>query len=166
MRERFDTVFNFYDSFRRSKVPVIGRVQGKASGFGCAMAALCDITICADSSLFQLPETSHGIMPTIAMSALIDRVGRKAITYMTYTAKFINAQHALAVGIVSQVVPDKELDNTLEHVVNRVKDIPLPAVHAVKEFATYSIGQPTAVVEQYARNLHATINSSEAMRMK
>ena len=105
-------------------------------------------------------------MPTMAMSALIDRVSRKAITYMTYTAEFINAQHALAVGIVSQVVPDKELDNTLEHVVNRVKDIPLPAVHAVKEFATYSIGQPTAVVEQYARNLHATINSSEAMRMK
>ena len=54
----------------------------------------------------------------------------------------------------------------ISSLVNRVKDIPMPAVHAVKEFAAYSIGQPTAVVEQYARNLHATINSSEAMRMK
>ena len=164
MRERFDIVFNFYDSFRRSKIPVIGGVQGKASGFGCAMAALCDITICTDSSMYQLPETSHGIMPTMAMSSLIDRVGRKAITYLTYAADFINAQHALAVGIVSKVVPDNELDNAMDHIIKRIKNIPMPAVHAVKEFSTYSIGQPVPVAEQYARNLHATINSSEAMR--
>ena len=166
LRERFDTVFNFYNAFRRSKIPIIGRVQGKALGFGCAMAALCDITICTDTSQYQLPETSHGIMPTMAMSALIDRVGRKAITYMTYAADFITAQHALAVGIVSQVVPEDELDSTMDHVVNQVKNIPMPAVHAVKEYATYSIGQPITVAEQYARNLHATINSSEAMREK
>ena len=164
MREKFDTIFNFYDAFRRSKVPVIGGIQGRAAGFGCAMAALCDITISTETSRYQLPETSHGIMPTMAMSSLIDRVSRKAITYMTYSADFIDAQHALSVGIVSQVVQENKLDDAIEFMIQRIKNIPKPAIHAVKEFATYSIGQPITVAEQYARNLHATINSSEAMR--
>ena len=37
-------------------------------------------------------------------------------------------------------------------------------IEAVKEFTSYAIGQPMPMAEQYARNLHATINSSEAMR--
>jgi hypothetical protein len=49
-------------------------------------------------------------------------------------------------------------------VIDRVKNIPIPAIHAVKEFTNYAIGQPMPMAEQYARNLHATINSSEAMR--
>lgn len=164
MRDRFDTIFDFYDSFRRCSIPVIGRVQGKAVGFGCAMAALTDITIAADTSLYQLPETTHRIMPTMAMSSLIDRVGRKAITYLTYSGDFIDAHHALAVGMISQVVPEKDLDQAINHIVERVTNIPLAAVHAIKEFATYSIGLPMPNAEQYARNLHATINSSEALR--
>jgi len=164
MRDKFDVVFDFYDSFRRCTVPVIGRVQGKACGFGCAMAALTDITIAADTSQYQLPETTHQIMPTMAMSSLIDRVGRKAITYLTYSADFIDADHALAVGLVSQVVPEKDLDGAVDHMVDRVRNIPMAAIHAVKDFATYSIGLPMANAEQYARNLHATINSSEALR--
>ena len=164
MRENFDVIFNFYASFRRSKVPVIGGVQGKAVGFGCALAALCDITISTDTSQYQLPETSHGIMPTMAMSSLIDRVGRKAITYLTYSADFISAQHALSVGIISQIIPEDEFESTIDHVIDRVKNIPIPAIHAVKEFTNYAIGQPMPMAEQYARNLHATINSSEAMR--
>ena len=164
MREKFDKIFNFYDSFRRSKIPVIGGVQGKAAGFGCALAALCDITISTDTSEYQLPETSHGIMPTMAMSSLIDRVGRKAITYMTYSADFITAHHALSAGIISQVVPEDELEQEIQHLIKRIKNIPMPAIEAVKDFTSYAIGQPMPMAEQYARNLHATINSSEAMR--
>ena len=79
MRQRFDAVFDFYDSFRRSPIPIICGVQGKAIGFGCAMAAICDITISAQDAIFQLPETSHGIMPTMAMSSLIDRVKKNSV---------------------------------------------------------------------------------------
>ena len=166
MRGKFDLIFKFYDSFRKVKIPVIGRVQGKASGFGCAMAGLCDITIASNTSQFQLPETSHGIMPTMAMSSLVDRVGRKAISYLTYSSDYIDADHALSVGLISKVVPREELDKEVSHIVGRIRGIPMAAIHAVKEFTTYSIGQPMPNVEQYARNLHATINSSEEMRKK
>jgi enoyl-CoA hydratase len=53
MRERIEVIFNLYDAFRRSKVPVIGVVQGRAAGLGCALAALCDITLASEKARFQ-----------------------------------------------------------------------------------------------------------------
>src|SRR5438874_839603 len=44
-REVSDVIFNCYGSFRRASIPIIGVVRGRAAGFGCAIAALCDITI-------------------------------------------------------------------------------------------------------------------------
>ena len=166
MRHRFDAVFNFYDSFRRSPIPIICGVQGKAIGFGCAMAAICDITISAQDAIFQLPETSHGIMPTMAMSSLIDRVQRKAILYLTYTAMPVDAKYALNSGLISQIVPAKQLNKSVEEAAEAIRRIPFPAINAVKEFSTNSIGLPMSAAEDYARSLHSLINSSEAMRDK
>ena len=166
MRHRFDAVFNFYDSFRRSPIPIICGVQGKAIGFGCAMAAICDITISAEDAIFQLPETSHGIMPTMAMSSLIDRVQRKAILYLTYTAMPVDAQYALNSGLISQIVPAKQLNKSIEEAAEAISHIPFPAIKAVKEFSSNSIGLPISAAEDYARSLHSLINSSEAMREK
>ena len=166
MRQRFDAVFDFYDSFRRSPIPIICGVQGKAIGFGCAMAAICDITISSEDAVFQLPETSHGIMPTMAMSSLIDRVQRKAILYLTYTAMPVDAQYALNSGLISQIVPANQLKNSIEEAAEAIRRIPFPAINAVKEFSTNSIGLPMSAAEDYARSLHSLINSSEAMRDK
>src|ERR1043166_8970695 len=86
VRERSETIFNLYGAFRNAKLPIIGVVQGRAVGLGCALAALCDITIASDRARFQFPETAHRIMPTIAFSALVDRMPRKAATFMMYSA--------------------------------------------------------------------------------
>src|SRR5207248_1718117 len=51
LRRRNDVVFNCYGSFRRCEIPVIGMVKGRALGFGCAIAAVCDITLAADTAL-------------------------------------------------------------------------------------------------------------------
>ena len=92
---------------------VIGVVQGRALGMGCAVAALCDITIACDDARFALTEMANRTLPTIAMSGLIDRVGRKGITYLTYTALEVDAPTALAYGIVSLVVPKADVEAAL-----------------------------------------------------
>ncbi len=79
LRHQNEVIFNCYGAFRGSPAPIVGVVQGRALGFGCALAALCDITIAAHSATFQLPEMGHNIMPTMAMSSLVDRVPRKAL---------------------------------------------------------------------------------------
>jgi enoyl-CoA hydratase len=164
MREKFDVVFDLYDAFRNAKIPIVGIVQGGAHGFGAALAALTDITICSDKAKFSLPETSHNIMPTMAMSALMGRVNRKALMYMTYTCDEIDAQTALSFGLVSQVVPHSDLKATEQAIIPKLNRIPRSAIKAVKEFSTEGEELNTKSAKAYARNLHATINSSESLR--
>lgn len=166
MRGKIDVIFNLYDAFRRSKIPIIGVVQGRAVGFGCALATLCDITIASEKARFQLPEMGHQIMPTIAMSALIDRVPRKALMYLVYSTDEIDAHNALTFGIVSQIVSPNQLDAAVESLVAKLKNTPMPALMAVKEYARSAYGMSTQAANDFAKNLHATINSSSAMHPK
>src|SRR6267142_6179703 len=52
----YDVIFNAYTAIRNCPVPVVCAVQGRALGRGCALAALCDITIAVDVSNFETPE--------------------------------------------------------------------------------------------------------------
>ena len=164
VRQRADTIFNLYGAFRNSKVPIVGVVQGRAVGLGCALAALCDITIASSDARFQFPETAHRIMPTIAFSALVDRMPRKAATYMIYSAQDIDAQKALSFGIVSNVVPPHELDIAVTTLIDHFKSMPLAAVLAVKEYAGSAFEMGTQAATDFARNLHATVNSYSGMK--
>jgi enoyl-CoA hydratase len=164
VRGQVEVIFNCYDAFRRSKVPIVGVVQGKATGFGCALAALCDITVASDKARFQVPEMAHNIMPTIAMSALIDRVAPKALMYLAYSTEEIGAQQALSIGLISSVVPSSELAVAVGQLVDKLKKYPLPALMAVKEYAKFAYGMDTAAANDFAKNVHATINSSSKMR--
>ena len=164
LRGQVEVIFNCYDAFRRSKAPIVGVVQGKAVGFGCALAALCDITIASEKARFQLPEMHHNIMPTIAMSALIDRVPRKAVMHLVYSTEELSAQQALAIGLISSVAAPNQLDAAVNQLVEKLKKYPLPAVMAVKEYARVAYSIDTQTANDLARNIHATINSSSKMR--
>ena len=113
-KQAFDVIFQAYGAIRNSRVPVIGVVQGRALGFGCAIAAVCDITLASDKAQFQVPEMAHNILPTMVMSSFIDRVPRKAFTYLVYSTAVISAERALSFGIVSDVVPAAGLDDAVK----------------------------------------------------
>ena len=106
-RRQSEVIFNSYAAFRAATVPVIAVVRGLAAGYGCAIAGVADITIAAESATFQIPEMAHRIMPTMVMSALMDRVSRKDLTYLVYSTAIISAARAREAGIVSEVVPGR-----------------------------------------------------------
>src|SRR6266516_1866524 len=152
LRRRNDVVFNCYGAFRRCEIPVIGVVRGRAFGFGCAIAAVCDITLAADTAKFQVPEMAHNIMPTMVMSALVDRVPRKAMSYLVYSTATVSAQQALACGLASAVVPEAGLDATVDQLCRNIIKAPLPATHAVKEYVRSAPDMSTPGAVEYARN--------------
>jgi len=164
LRRRNEVVFNCYGAFRRSPIPIVGVAQGRSIGFGCALAALCDITIASDSATFQFPEMGHNIMPTMAMSALVDRVPRKALMYLIYSTAVIGAERALSFGLVSEVVPASKLDETVQNLCAALLKSPAPATLAVKEYAQAALSMDLQGAIDFARNLHATINTSSEMR--
>jgi len=165
-RDSSDVIFDCYGAFRKARMPVIGAIQGRALGFGASIAALCDVTIAAESATFQVPEMLHNIMPTMVASALVDRVHRKALSWMIWSSEVIDARQAMAFGLVTQVVPDAQLDATVKKLTDRMLATPPVAVMAVKDFAKVAYDMPIAGAVDFARNLHATVNSSPQIKRK
>jgi enoyl-CoA hydratase len=163
LRRRNDVVFNCYGAFRRCEIPVIGVIKGRALGFGCAIAAVCDITLAADTAKFQVPEMAHNIMPTMVMSALVDRVPRKALTYLVWSTAVVSAQRAREAGIVSEVHPTAELEAAVEALCAQIMKAPRPARVGCKDYARAALDMDVTGAVEYARSIHAVINSSSEM---
>ena len=166
LRRRNDVVFNCYGAFRRCEIPVIGVVKGRAFGFGCAIAAVCDITLAADTAKFQVPEMAHNIMPTMVMSALVDRVPRKALTYLVWSTAVVTPARAREAGIVSEVFPAAELDQAVEALCEQIMRAPRPARVGCKDYARTALDMDVTGAIDYARSIHAVINSSSEMLPK
>jgi enoyl-CoA hydratase/carnithine racemase len=78
----------------------------------------------------------------------------------------VSAQTALAMGIVSQVLPGDTLDGVVANFVRRLLSMPQPALEAVKEYASLAPELGSRGALQLARNLHATVNSSAHVKKR
>lgn len=165
-RAFFEAVFNCYGAIRNSPIPVIAVVQGRALGFGCAIAAVADITLASDQASFQVPEMAHNILPTMVMSALADRATRKALAYLVYSTKPVSAERALSYGIVSDVVPRDALEAEVETLCANILQAPAIATDGVKDYLRHALTMDVPAAIDYARNLHAVVNSSREIRGK
>lgn len=94
-------------------VPVIALVHGYALGGGCELALACDWIIATDRAVFGQPEVNLGIPPGFGgTQRLARRVGSARALELITTARQIKAEEALAIGLVTRVVPAGELRNT------------------------------------------------------
>lgn len=92
------------------EVPVIAAVNGAAVGAGLDLACMCDIRIAAQAATFAESFVGLGIIPGDGGAFLLQRlVGTAKAAELTFTADAITANEALAIGLVSYVVPDDEV---------------------------------------------------------
>ena len=90
--------------------PVIACVRGFALGGGCELAMACTIRIASDDARFGQPEVKLGVIPGYGGSQRLPRlVGRGAAMKMLLSGAIIDAQEALRIGLVEEVVPGAEL---------------------------------------------------------
>ena len=101
--------------------PVIAAVNGFALGGGCELCMACDIRIAGDKAKFGQPETGLGITPGFGGTQRLPRiVGLAKAKELIFTAQNIDAQEALRIGLVSQVVPGEELMDTALDMANKI----------------------------------------------
>jgi enoyl-CoA hydratase len=153
-------MMSVYTALRELAVPTLSVVQGAAYGFGCALAGACDMTIAAESARFRLPEMSRGLPPTLAMSALWDRLAPRSIGYLVYSTAELNAQNALAIGLASCVVPDNELAQSADKLVQTICYEPLDAIKAVKEYLKAAPSMPAPARGGFGASIFAAVLSS------
>jgi len=108
----------------------------------------------------------HNILPTMVMSALADRATRKALAYLVYSTKEVSAERALCYGIVSDVVPADALEAEVETLCANVLQAPAIATEGVKDYLRHALTMDVPAAIDYARNLHAVVNSSREIRGK
>jgi E-phenylitaconyl-CoA hydratase len=114
--------------------PIIAAVNGYAFGGGFEIALACDIRIASDNARFGLTEVTLGLIPGWGGSQRLPRMipfGKAA--ELLLMGKRIDANEALALNIVSKVVPQKDLMSTAIEWANQICQCAPLAVQAAKE---------------------------------
>ena len=89
--------------------PVVAAVNGLAVAGGCEIALACDFRIAADTAWFGLLEPKRGLVPGAAVQLLPRMLSYGDASWMLLTAARVDAEHALRIGLVQQVVPAADL---------------------------------------------------------
>jgi enoyl-CoA hydratase len=100
-------------AIRRAPQPFIAAVRGPAAGGGFALALACDVRIAGESARFNAAFIRIGLTACdMGVSYHLPRCVGSSVAYeLMLTGRFINAQRALATGLVSELHPDAEVDD-------------------------------------------------------
>ncbi|MHB0967993.1 MAG: enoyl-CoA hydratase/isomerase family protein, partial [Bellilinea sp.] len=100
----------FMPSMLELKKPVIAAINGPAVGMGITIPLLCDIRIAGESAKMWFRFTELGLVPEAGSPYMLPRlVGLGRAMELCLTARMIDAQEALRIGLVTEVVADDQL---------------------------------------------------------
>jgi len=101
--------------------PVIAAINGFALGGGCELALACHMRFASESARVGLPEVGLGIIPGYGGTQRLPRiVGLGLALELITTARMIDAQEALRIGLVNRVLPASELMPHCEKVAGEI----------------------------------------------
>jgi enoyl-CoA hydratase/carnithine racemase len=102
--------------------PVIARVHGVATAAGCQLVASCDLVVASTDAWFGTPGVKIGLFCTTPAVPLVRVIGRKRAMEMLLTARPVDAETALAWGLVNRVVAPQELDAAIDEYVATITE--------------------------------------------
>lgn len=105
-----------FDAVAAIPVPTIAAVTGYALGGGLELALACDFRISATDCTLGQPEILLGIIPGAGGTQRLTRlVGNSKAKDLIFTGRFVQADEALSLGLVNEVVaPEKVLERSME----------------------------------------------------
>jgi enoyl-CoA hydratase len=132
------TVFTF-------PLPTVAAVNGAALGGGFDLAVMCDLRICADTARFGHPEHRFS---QVVYAPLHDLVGGARARDLVLTGRGVDAAEALALGLVTRVVPAAALLGEAVDLAGEVAQAPRDVLVAMKTKITRRAGvQPGATLD-------------------
>ena len=142
--------------------PVVCALVGDAFSAGLELALACDIRIAAEGARFGFPETALGLIPMGGGSQRLPRlVGRGKALEMILSAEPIDAQEALAIGLVSAVVPGDALIAEAEAVAGRIAERGPLAVRYAKEAIARGLEMTLEQALRYETDLTVILQTTE-----
>ena len=106
-----DTAVSVAPSLAGLNRPTIAALNGETRGQGLEIALACDIRLASANATFSLPQTGEGTIPQDGATQRLPRVvGKEQALEMLLLGETVDAAAALRLGLVSRVLPEKELD--------------------------------------------------------
>ncbi|HSA81103.1 MAG TPA: enoyl-CoA hydratase [Geminicoccaceae bacterium] len=104
--------------------PVIALVDGIATAAGCQLVAACDLALATTNARFATSGVRYGLFCSTPMVPLSRNLARKPAMEMLLTGDFIEADQALHLGLVNQVVSPDKLEDAFDALLARLLDKP------------------------------------------
>ncbi len=115
-------------SILRLPQPVIAQVQGIATAAGCQLVASCDLAMASSEAEFAVSGANLGLFCSTPAVALSRSVSRKTALEMLFTGEFIDADTAVAKGLVNRAVDAVELENCTMQLARSIAEKPREAL--------------------------------------
>ncbi|WP_380168188.1 enoyl-CoA hydratase/isomerase family protein [Jannaschia sp. R86511] len=145
-----------FTCWRAAGVLSVAAVHGPAVGAGFQLALACDLRLVADTASFRMAETSLGLVPDLAGTApLVRAVGEAAAIEICLTGRPVGAEEAVRLGLARARVPEAELEQATDDLVQAVLAAPAAATAATLDLLRGAAGR--ADVEQRQRERTAQV---------
>ncbi len=147
-------------ALRSCRLPVIAQIQGFCIGGGIVLACACDIRIADESATFAVPAAKLGLGYEYEnYEALIRIVGYGAAAQMVLTAQPIDAQRALQIGLVQEVISTEKLSSRVREISNQMAAL-APMTLAATKASALAAADP-ALRAQAASAIDACFDSDD-----
>jgi enoyl-CoA hydratase/carnithine racemase len=100
--------------------PTLGFIHGYANGAALGLLQHMDVVVAARGTRCSFPEITYNLPPSLVASYLGQKVGEKATRYLVMTGEEVDADRALAMGLVSSVVEPAALDAEATRLLNHL----------------------------------------------
>ena len=120
--------------------PIVAAVHGFCIGSGLEIALLCDLRTAAAGTVFALPEVQLGMIPAAGGTQTLPRVaGRSQALDLLLTGRRIEAEEALAMGLVTRLAAPESLRDEGWRLANELAELPAKAVAAMKRLLRHGM---------------------------
>jgi enoyl-CoA hydratase/carnithine racemase len=116
----FEQCSTMMQSIVNLPMPVIAKVNGKATAAGTQLVASCDLAFATPDSGFATPGVNFGLFCSTPMVALSRNVSPKHAMEMLLSGKFSDAEHAARIGLINSVVAEDKLDAVVQNFAERI----------------------------------------------
>ncbi|MDE2627732.1 MAG: enoyl-CoA hydratase/isomerase family protein [Burkholderiales bacterium] len=121
-QEALRRLIDCFSALDEAHFPVICAVQGGCIGGALDLATACDIRLCSADAFFTVQEIHIGMMADLGVLQRLAKIVPQGVARaMAYTGERVNAERALAVGLVNAVLPDA--DALLAHAMQLAREI-------------------------------------------
>jgi enoyl-CoA hydratase/carnithine racemase len=167
-RDRARQEHRCYDAMAALPQPVIGALHGHVLGGGVELALACDIRVADATVRIGLPEVRLGLFPSGGGTQRLPRlIGASRAKELMLLGAPIDADRALAIGLVDHVRPAGEDGAFAREVASTIAERPARAVRAIKEAVdlglTEGLAAGTALEERLIGELFASHDAREGV---